>query len=210
MNHTARQKLGYLLAAIYDDHLPSGSHCLSMEDKKAAIEDMETTLSKVRNIVGSINFGGLLYLKKVTKPRVQLQLGDGQIFGDESSLKKDGGESGDGTAADQLKILLDKPSIVYMSQSTGAPNAALIVGEKGEIDFDLFYRSVLKDTTPGTVMFLVSGEEFPADKVMYSIFCRFFVDFFRFFFRFFFSIFIDFFRFSYSFRNFIIFLNFDH
>ena len=170
MNHTARQKLGYLLAAIYDDHLPSGSHCLSMEDKKAAIEDMETTLSKVRNIVGSINFGGLLYLKKVTKPRVQLQLGDGQIFGDES-LKKDGGESGDGTAADQLKILLDKPSIVYMSQSTGAPNAALIVGEEGEIDFDLFYRSVLKDTTPGTVMFLVSGEEFPADKV---IFCDFF------------------------------------
>ena len=36
-----------------------------------------------------------------------------------------------------------------------------------QIDFDLFYRSVLKDTTPGTVMFLVSGEEFPADKVIY-------------------------------------------
>ena len=56
MNHAARQKLGTLLAGIYRDHLPSHSHCLSMEDRKATIEDMETTLSKVRNIVGSINY----------------------------------------------------------------------------------------------------------------------------------------------------------
>ena len=56
MNHAARQKLGSLLGAIYRDHLPSHSHCLSMEDRKATIEDMETTLSKLRNIVGSINY----------------------------------------------------------------------------------------------------------------------------------------------------------
>ena len=56
MNHAARQKLGKLLAGIYRDHLPENSHCLSMEDRKATIEDMETTLSKVRNIVGSINY----------------------------------------------------------------------------------------------------------------------------------------------------------
>ena len=105
---------------------------------------METTLSKVRNIVGSINFSKLLYLKKMVQPKVQLELGD-----ENEILKKDGGEAGDGTAADNLRILLDKPSIVYMSQATGAPNAALIVGEDNSIDFDLFYRSVLKDTTPG-------------------------------------------------------------
>ena len=52
-----------------------------------------------------------------------------------------------------------------MSQSTGAPNAALIVGEDNSIDFDLFYRSVLKDTTPGTVMFLISGQEFPSSAL---------------------------------------------
>ena len=93
------------------------------------------------------------------QPKVTLEL-------EEDFLKKDGGEAGDGTAADQLKILLDKPSIVYMSQSTGAPNAALIVNEQNQIDFNLFYRSVLKDTTPGTTMFVITGDEFPMDKVL--------------------------------------------
>ena len=103
----------------------------------------------------------LLYLKKVVQPKVKLELGDGYDL-----IKKDGGEAGDGTAADQLKILMDKPSIVYMSQTTGAPNAALIVNEQNQIDFNLFYRSVLKDTTPGTTMFVITGDEFPMDKVL--------------------------------------------
>ena len=66
----------------------------------------------------------------------------------ELDLKKSG--AGEGTAADHLRILMDKPSVVYMSLATGAPNSALVVNEDNEdIDMNLFYRSVLKDTTPG-------------------------------------------------------------
>ena len=46
-------------------------HCLSMEDRKAAIEDMETTLYKVRNIIGSIRYSELLYLKNTKTPKVR-------------------------------------------------------------------------------------------------------------------------------------------
>ena len=147
MNHEARKRLGELLAHIYRDHLRENSHCLSMEDRKAAIEDMETTLYKVRNIIGSIRYSGLLYLKNTKAPKVTLEQ-DAEAV--ELNLKKAGNSAGEGTAADHLRILLDRPSVVYMSLATGAPNSALVVNEDNKIDMNLFYRSVLKDTTPGT------------------------------------------------------------
>lgn len=156
MNHEARRKLGNLLSHIYRDHLHDGGHCLTMEDRKAAIEDMETTLYKVRNIVGSIQYADLLYLKNTFMPVVTLESED-----DLMNLKKTG-SAGDGSSADHLRIMLDKPSAVYMSLTNGAPNSALIVGEdNNEIDLNLLYKSILKDTTPGTVLFLVTGAEFP-------------------------------------------------
>lgn len=159
MNHEARRRLGELLAHIYRDHLRENSHCLSMEDRKAAIEDMETTLYKVRNIIGSIRYSELLYLKNTIAPTVSLEENEETLA---LNLKKAGQEAGDGTAADHLRILLDKPSVVYMSLTTGAPNSALVVNEDNkEIDMNMFYRSVLKDTTPGTCIFLVTGSEYP-------------------------------------------------
>jgi uncharacterized protein YegL len=173
MQTEARRELGELMAHIYRDHLRGSSKCLSMEDHKAAIEDMETTLSKVRNIIGTIKFGSMFYLKNSYTPKVSwIEMRDGVTLEDDHfSLKKTGfGEAGDGTAADQLRILLDKPNAVYMSLDNGAPNSALIINEDDQrIDLELFYKSVLKDTTPGTVMFLVAGVEFPDDSGLVNV-----------------------------------------